>query len=294
MHPVSGVGHPSLRRAVRVPRVVPLDAQRRVITGKLALNHGSVVGPALGIVRQNHDAVAGRLATDDEVARIIVQPPLPSMGRWTSSMPRPAPQASSSVDAPKRLPARVVEPEHVGEEAPVIGGGGQERPVAVKAGFRIAETALIHAEGSEDPVSGKRGDRHAGASFEVPLEQDEAFARSSPSAAPGGRRGSRGCPSWAPVRKPSGVSEHVAYRDLAEDGLIEVLDELERQVRDDLFHERRGVHHRHIAVDPNELPVAHNADRPAHASSRYAHDHHRARVLGPSESSSSLGISLAE
>ena len=37
-----------------------LDAEGRVITGKLALNHGSVVGPAIGIVCQNHDAVSGR------------------------------------------------------------------------------------------------------------------------------------------------------------------------------------------------------------------------------------------
>jgi hypothetical protein len=90
------------------------------------------------------------------------------------------------------------------------------------------------------------------------------------------------------------MSEHMAYRDVAEDGLIEVPDELERQVRDDLLHERCRVYHGYIAIDPNEFPVAYNADRPAHASSRYAHDHHRARVLGPSESSSSLGISLAE
>ena len=48
-----------------------------MITGKLALNHGSVVGPTLGILCQNHDAVAGRWATDDEVVRIVVQPPLP-------------------------------------------------------------------------------------------------------------------------------------------------------------------------------------------------------------------------
>ena len=68
------------------------------------------------------------------------------------------------------------------------------------------------------------------------------------------------------------MSEHVAYRDVAEDRLIEVLDELESQVRDDLLHERRRVHHRHLAIDPDELPVAHNADRPAHAGSHYAHE----------------------
>ena len=148
----------------------------------------------------------------------------------------------------------------------------------MEAGFRIGETALIHAEGSEDPVSGKRGDRHTGASLEVLLEQDEAFAGVAPALARWAQWLER-LSVWAPVRKPSGVSEHVAYRDVAEDGLIEVLDELERQVRDDLLHERRRVHHGHIAIDPNELPVAHNADRPAHASSRYAHD--RPRVGEP-------------
>ena len=114
----------------------------------------------------------------------------------------------------------------MGEEAPVIGGGGQERPVAVKAGFRIGETALIHAEGTEDEVSGKRADRHAGASFEVPLEQDEALARVAP-ALPGWAEGLERLPFGAPVWKPRGVSEHVAYRDIAEDGLVQVLDELQ-------------------------------------------------------------------
>ena len=98
----------------------------------------------------------------------------------------------------------------------------------------------------------------------------------------------------APVWKPGGVSEHVAYRDVVEDGLIEVPDELERQVRDDLLHERCGVHHGYIAIDPNEVPVVYNADRPAHARLRYAHDRHRARALGQSESSPSLGCSLAK
>ena len=89
------VGTPFAQVSVR-STLVPLDAQRRVITGKLALNHGSVVGPALGIVCQHHDAVAGRLTTDDEVARVIVLPPLPSIVGGPSSMPQPAPQASSS------------------------------------------------------------------------------------------------------------------------------------------------------------------------------------------------------
>ena len=85
-----------------------------MITGKLALNHGSVVGPALGIVCQNDDAVAGRRATDDEVARIVVQPPLPPVNRWTEfDAPTCAP-GELVVNAPERLPARIVEPENVG------------------------------------------------------------------------------------------------------------------------------------------------------------------------------------
>jgi hypothetical protein len=259
--------------------MVLLDAEGRVITGKLVLNHGSVVGSAFRIVCQNHDAVAGRRATDHEVARIVVQPPLPPVSRWTEfDAPACAP-GELVINSPERLPARIVEPENVGQEAPVIGGGGQKRPVAVKAGFRIAETAFIHAEGPEDSVSGKSGDRHTGALLEVLLEQDEAFAGVAPALA-----------RWAnwleslsigpPVRKPSGVSEHVAYRDIAEDGLIEVLDQFQRQVRNDLLHERRRVHDRRIAIDPNELPLVQNADRPAHASSRYAHDRLRAGAVG--------------
>ena len=45
----------------------------------------------------------------------------------------------------------------------------------------------------------------------------------------------------------------------------------QRQVRDDLLHERGGVHHRCFAIQASELPVSHHADRPAHASSRYAY-----------------------
>lgn len=84
------------------------------------------------------------------------------------------------INAPEWLPARIIEPQNVRQEAPVIASGGQKWPVAMEAGFRLTEMALIHAEGSEDPVSGKRGDGHTGASFEVPLEQDEAFARVTP------------------------------------------------------------------------------------------------------------------
>jgi hypothetical protein len=47
------------------------------------------------------------------------------------------------------------------------------------------------------------------------------------------------------------MSELVAYRDVAEHGLIEVADELERQVRDDLFHERCRVHCDPVANDPD-------------------------------------------
>ncbi len=53
--------------------------------------------------------------------------------------------------------------------------------------------------------------------------------------------------------------------DVVEDGLVEVLDELERQVGDDLFHERRRVHHVGVAVDASEPPLSHDTDRPAHA-----------------------------
>ena len=42
---------------------------------------------------------------------------------------------------------------------------------------------LVHAEGSEDPVCGKRGDRHTGAPLEVLLEQNEAFAGVAPALA---------------------------------------------------------------------------------------------------------------
>ena len=259
--------------------MVLLDAEGRVIAWKLPLNDGSVVRPALGIVCQNYDTIAGRRATDDEVACVIVQPPLPPMSRWTEfDAPTCAP-GEFVIDAPEGLPTRIVQPENVGQEVPVISGSGQKRPVAVKAGFRVGETALIHAEGSEDPLAGKRGDRHTGASLEVLLEQDESLAGVAPALARWAQWLER-LSFWAPVRKPGGVSEHVTYRDVAEDGLVEVLDHLERQVRDDLFHERRRVHYRLIAIDQNELPVVHNSDRPAHASSRYAHDRPRAGVTG--------------
>ena len=106
----------------------------------------------------------------------------------------------------------------------------------MKAGFRIGQTALNHAEGSEDSVAGKRGDRYTGASLQVPLEQDEAFAGVAPALARWAQWLER-LSFWAPVREPGGVSEHVAHRDVPENGFIEVLDELQRQVRDDLLHE---------------------------------------------------------
>ena len=85
-----------------------------MITRKLALNHFSIVGPTLGIVGQNHDAVADRRATDDEVARIVVQPPLPSSNRWPElDAPTGAP-SELVVKGPERLPAGIVEPENVG------------------------------------------------------------------------------------------------------------------------------------------------------------------------------------
>jgi hypothetical protein len=240
-----------------------------VISGKLALNHSSVVSPSLGVVGQNHDAVAGRRATDDEVVRVIVQPPLPPMKGWTEfDTPACAP-GELVVDAPEGLPPRIIEPEGVGQEPPVIGRRGQKRPVPVKTGFRIGETASVHAERSEDPVPGERGDRHAGTSLQVLLEQHKTFAGVAP-ALPGWPQGLEGLSFWAPVRKPGGVSQDVAYRDVAGNGLVEVLDELERQVREDLLHQRRRVHHGRIAINPSELPVAHNADRPTHSSSGYA------------------------
>ena len=42
--------------------------------------------------------------------------------------------------------------------------------------------------GPEDPVSGKRGDRHTGKSLKVLLEQDEAFAGVTPALARWARR----------------------------------------------------------------------------------------------------------
>ena len=77
-----------------------------MITGKFALYHGSVIGPAPRVVRQNHDAVAARRATDDEVARVFVQPPLPPASRWTEfDAPACAP-GELVIDRPERLPAR--------------------------------------------------------------------------------------------------------------------------------------------------------------------------------------------
>ena len=242
-----------------------------MVTGKLALNDAAVIGPAFGIVGQNDDAIAGRRATDDEVVRIVVQPPLSPVNRWTEFDAPPCAPGELVVNAQERLPARIVEPENVGQEEPVIGSGGQKWPVAVKARFRFGETALVHAKGSEDPIAGKAGDRHTGASLEVLLEQNEAFAGVAPTLARW-TQWLEWLSFWSPVRKPCGVGEYMAYRDFAENRLIEVLEELERQVRDDLLHERGRVHHRHIAIDLGELPLAHNADRPAHTSSPYAHD----------------------
>ena len=261
------------------PRRVLLDSEGCVITGKLPLNRSSVVDPTLGIVCQDNDAVSGRWATDDEVVRIVVEPPLPPVKGWAEfDAPTCAP-GELAVNAPERLPTRIVKPENVGQEQPVVGSCGQKRPVAMETGFWIAETALFHAERSEDPVSGQGGDRHTATSLEVLLEQDEAFAGIAPALARWAQWLER-LATWAPVRKPSGVSEHVAYRYVIEDGLIEVPGELERQVRDDLFDERCGVHHGHLAIDSNELPVAYNGDGPTHACSRYAYDRPRPGVLG--------------
>jgi hypothetical protein len=56
------------------------------------------------------------------------------------------------------------------------------------------------------------------------------------------------------------VSEDVSNRDVVEDGLIEVLDQLEREVPDYLLDQRGCVHHDCIAFGSNELPVAHNPE----------------------------------
>lgn len=39
------------------------------------------------------------------------------------------------------------------------------------------------------------------------------------------------------------------------DRLVEMVDELERQMRDHLLDERRGVHDRHVTLDTNEFVV---------------------------------------
>ena len=102
------------------------------------------------------------------------------------------------------------------------------------------------------------------------MKQDEAFAGVTP-ALPRWPKWLEELTLWSPVREPGGVSDDVAHRDVAEDGLVEVLCDLEREVRDDWLHERRRVHHGDVPRDLNELPVAHNADGSPHCPSRYAH-----------------------
>jgi hypothetical protein len=242
-----------------------------VITGKLALDHGPVEVPTSRVVCQDHDAVTRRRATNDEVVRTIAEPPLPAMNEWTDfDAPASAP-GEFVIDAPEWLPARIIEPENVGQEAAVVGSGGHEGPVAVKAWFGVGDAALIHAERSEHPVASEDGNRRTRTSLEVLFEQDEAFARVAPTLTRWTQWLKR-LSIRAPVRKPRGVSQYVAYRDVAHDRFVEILNKFQRQVRDDLLHEGRRVHRCTIAIDLNELPIAHNCDRPAHTSSRYAHN----------------------
>lgn len=158
------------------PRLVLFDAKGGAISGKLALHDGSIVGPAVGIVGQHDDAVARRRAPDDEVVGIVIQSPLPPIERGTEFYSPTCTPGELVVDAPERFPSHIVEPENVCQKTPVVGGRGQERSVAMEAGLRISQMALLHAKWPEEPVTCKRGDRHTAAQLRVGLEQDETLA----------------------------------------------------------------------------------------------------------------------
>ena len=221
-------GHDSAQAFTSEPRLILLDAKARVITGKVSLNHGSVVGPAIGVdtVRTTTPSpVDGRPMT--KLFASSFSPHChPYVGR-PSWIPQPAPQASSSSMARAAANAH-----HRAGERGLRNARNRQR-WSKAAGIRDSRAqdqrdGLDHAEGSEDPVSGKHGDRHTCPSLEMPLEQDEAFAGVAPALARWAQWLER-VSFWAPIRKPSGVREHVAYRDVAKDGLIEILDEAQRQ-----------------------------------------------------------------
>jgi len=68
--------------------------------------------------------------------------------------------------------------------------------------------------------------------------------------------------------------------DAPEDRLVEVLDELEGQVRNNLLDERSCVHHVWIAIDTRDLAPTHHSDRPAYAGSSYAEEPSSSRRSG--------------
>lgn len=234
-----------------------------MVAGKLSLHNSPVITTAVGIVGEDHHAVAGRRGADHEVVGVVIESPLPAAKRRSEfDAPAGAP-GELVVDGPKRPPTSVVESQDVGQEASVVGRGSQERSRAVEGGFGISQTAVDHAERSKDAFVGEPVDGNATPPLQVLLQQDESLARVAPT--------SSRWTQWlerltfrAPVGKTRRMREHMADRDVGEDRLIEVLHELERQVSQDLPHERCRVHRLSMAIGPNEFPVAHNADRPAH------------------------------
>lgn len=67
-----------------------------MVAGEHAFDHGPVIGASVGIVGEDHDAVAGRGAADDEAAGIVVVSPLPPVQWW------------AELDAPAGAPGQLV------------------------------------------------------------------------------------------------------------------------------------------------------------------------------------------
>lgn len=126
------------------------------------------------------------------------------------------------------------------------------------AGFRLGEVAVLHPENSKHPILRECGDWLAGAALETILEQHESFAGVAPSLA-GRSESLQRLSLWSPVGEPSRVSDHVTDRDDTGHSLIQIVDELESQMRDDLFDERRSIHGPAVALNASELPVTHDS-----------------------------------
>ena len=167
------------------------------------------------------------------------------------------------VYAPLWLPAQVPDGKDVREEPCVVSGGREQRAVAVQARLRLADAALDHPERCQHEVMDKIRDRSPGAVLEVVLEQQEAFAGVAPLLAGRPQRPER-LAVGSPVRQPGRVAQHMANGDVVPDGLIELGQNGEGDVRNDRLHQGRGVDDGRVTFRANQLAVAHDRDRSPH------------------------------